>query len=115
MRFGRRGSRGGSRGGGGDAGRVTLHVGDPRFDDWPVVGDYEDLATAGAFCGRLREAGFVAEITSDWPLDHFGRGDIALRVPRERASEAEDWISDPPDEGYDPDDDDEEYPDWLRD
>jgi hypothetical protein len=28
-------------------------------------------------------------ITSDWPLDRFGRGDISLRVPADRWSEAE--------------------------
>ena len=28
-------------------------------------------------------------LTADWPLDRFGRGDIALRVPAERWSEAE--------------------------
>lgn len=57
-----------------------LHVGDAAFDDWPIVADFEELATATAFCRQLRENGFAAEITSDWPLDRFGRGDIALRV-----------------------------------
>jgi hypothetical protein len=31
-------------------------------------------------------------LTSDWPLDEWGRGDIALRVPRERAIEAEEML-----------------------
>ena len=28
-------------------------------------------------------------LTADWPLDRFGRGDIALRVPADSWSEAE--------------------------
>ena len=68
-------------------GRV-LHVGDPRFDDWEVVADYEDLETARAFRDRLREFGFGAELTADEPLDEFRRGDIALRVPPEQYGDA---------------------------
>ena len=34
-----------------------------------------------------------AAITSDRPLDRFGRGDIALRVPPGRWSEAEEFLS----------------------
>jgi hypothetical protein len=34
-----------------------------------------------------------AVITSDWPLDRFGRGDIAVRVPPGRWSEAEETLS----------------------
>jgi hypothetical protein len=58
-----------------------VHVGDPRFDDWEVVADYEDLDTALAFRDGLRELGLAAELTADHPLDEFKRGDIALRVP----------------------------------
>jgi hypothetical protein len=32
-------------------------------------------------------------ITSDWPLDRFRRGDIALRVPPGRWSDAEEFLS----------------------
>jgi hypothetical protein len=32
-------------------------------------------------------------ITSDHPLDRFGRGDIALRVPPGRWSEADEFLS----------------------
>jgi hypothetical protein len=61
-------------------GKLVLHVGDAAYDDWPIVTDFEELTTAMAFCQRLCESGFAAEITSDWPLDAFGQGDIALRV-----------------------------------
>jgi hypothetical protein len=64
-------------------------VGDPRFDAWEVVRDYEDLATARAFRQHVEEAGIDAVLTSDWPLDRFGRGDIALRVPPESWGDAE--------------------------
>ena len=66
-----------------------LFVGDPRFDDWEVVRDFEDLATARAWRGHLAEAGIEAVITADWPLDRFGRGDIAVRVPAARWGDAE--------------------------
>jgi hypothetical protein len=73
--------------------RSDLHVGDPRFDDWEVVHDFEDVATARAWRLHLDEAGIEAVITADWPLDRFGRGDIALRVPAGRWSEAEEFLS----------------------
>jgi hypothetical protein len=34
-------------------------------------------------------------ITSDWPLDEFGRGDIALRVRPGDWSEAEELLGEP--------------------
>ena len=66
----------------------VVHVGDPRFDDWEVVADYEDLETARAFRDRLREFGFGAELTADEALDEFRRGDIALRVPPDEYGDA---------------------------
>ena len=66
-----------------------VHVGDPRFDGWEVVRDYEDLATARAFRQHVQEAGIDAVLTSDWPLDRFDRGDIALRVPADSWGDAE--------------------------
>ena len=69
-------------------------MGDPRFDDWEVVRDFEDLATARAFRQQVGEAGLDAVLTADWPLDRFGRGDIALRVPPGAWSDAEDLLSD---------------------
>ncbi len=65
-----------------------VHVGDPRFDDWEIVADFEDVQTARAFAGRLGELGIDNAITTDWPLDEFGRGDVALRVPAERYGDA---------------------------
>ena len=69
-----------------------VHVGDPRFDSWEVVRDFGDLETARAWRAHLEEAGVEAVLTSDWPLDRFGRGDIALRVPPGRWSEAEEAL-----------------------
>jgi hypothetical protein len=66
-----------------------VHVGDPRFDEWEVVRDFEDLETARAFRQQLTEAGFDAVLTADWPLDRFGRGDISLRVPGDAWGDAE--------------------------
>jgi hypothetical protein len=74
-------------------GGPELHVADPRFDDWEVVRDFEDLKTAKAWCRHAEHAGFEAVLTADWPLDRFGQGDIALRVPPGRWSDAEDFVS----------------------
>jgi hypothetical protein len=73
--------------------RHELQVGDPRFDDWEPVHDFQDLETARSWRQHLEEAGLEAVITSDWPLDRFGRGDIALRVPPGRWSEADELLS----------------------
>jgi hypothetical protein len=70
-----------------------LHVGDPRFDDWEVVHDFDDLETARAWRRHLEEAGIDSVITSDWPLDRFRRGDIALRVPPGQWSDADEFLS----------------------
>ncbi len=74
-------------------GLAELHVGDPRFDDWEVVRDFGELETARAFRQNLAERGMEAVLTTDWPLDTFGRGDIALRVPPGRWSEAEELLA----------------------
>ena len=71
-----------------------LHVGDPRFDGWEVVRDFEDLPTARSFRQHLDDAGIEAALTADWPLDRFGRGDIALRVPPGSWSDAEELLDD---------------------
>jgi hypothetical protein len=83
--------------------RSALHVGDPRYDDWDVVHDFGDLDTARAWLRHLEEAGMEGVITSDWPLDRFGRGDIALRVPPGGWSDADEFLSGL---GLDDDDDD---------
>ena len=51
--------------------------------------DFGDLRTARAWHQALVEAAITAVLTSDWPLDRYGRGDIALRVRPEDWSEAE--------------------------
>lgn len=70
-----------------------IQIGDPLYDEWPVLREYEDAATARSFLQAVREAGLAAVLTSDWPLDRFGRGDIALRVPPGDWSEAEEFMS----------------------
>jgi hypothetical protein len=69
-----------------------LVVADPRFDGWEVVRDFDELETARAFRQSLADRGVDAVLTADWPLDEFGRGDIALRVPPGDWSEAEDLL-----------------------
>jgi hypothetical protein len=73
-------------------GNAELHVGDARFDEWEVVRDFEDLETARAWRQHLDEAGIEAVMTADWPLDQFQRGDIAVRVPPGRWSDAEEFL-----------------------
>ena len=74
-------------------GSGRIHIGDPRFDDWEVVHEFEDLATGLAWRDVLRERGLEAELTSDWELDRFNRGDINLQVPPGQWSEAEEIVS----------------------
>jgi hypothetical protein len=74
-------------------GSVPVHIDDPRFDDWAVVRDFSDVETARAFSQTIAEAGIESALTSDWPLDRFGRGDIALRVPPGSWSDAEELLS----------------------
>jgi len=70
-------------------GGADVHIGDPGYDDWAVVRDFEDLDTALAFRDQLRDAGYKAVLTSDWELDRFRRGDIALRVENSDYGDAE--------------------------
>jgi hypothetical protein len=74
-------------------GADRIQIGDPRFDDWEVVHEFEDLATGLAWRDALRERGLDAELTSDWQLDQFNRGDINLQVPPGQWSEAEEIMS----------------------
>lgn len=74
-------------------GSGKIHIGDPRFDDWESVREFEDLDTALAWRDILRENELPAELTSDWELDHFNRGDIHLQVPPGMWSEAEEFVS----------------------
>lgn len=77
---------------GSTAGPPDLHVADPRFDGWETVRDFEDLDSARAWSQHLEERGIEAALTADWPVDRFGRGDIALQVPPGRWSEAEEAL-----------------------
>ena len=68
-------------------------MGDATYDEWVVVRDFEDLETALAFRDQLRDAGLKAVLTSDWELDRFRRGDIALRVESHDYGDAEVLLS----------------------
>lgn len=74
-------------------GSVPVHVADPRYDDWEVVRDFGELATARSFLQAVADAGIEAALTSDWPLDRFGQGEISLRVSPGSWSEAEELLS----------------------
>ncbi|MGA1213745.1 MAG: hypothetical protein ACO3ZZ_08455 [Solirubrobacterales bacterium] len=74
-------------------GEPEVHVGDPRFDDWEPVADFEDVKTGSAFVRHLREAGIDAVLTADWAPDEFGRGDLQIQVPPGSWSEAEEILS----------------------
>ena len=75
------------------SGADAVHVGDPRFDDWEVVREFEDAASAIAWRRHLEDAGIEAVVTSDHELDRFGRGDLYLQVPGDRWSDAEEFLS----------------------
>jgi len=74
-------------------GTTPVHVDDPQWDSWEVVRDFGDLRTARAWYQALVEAGIEAVLTADWPVDRYGRGDIALRVQGEDWGEAEFLLS----------------------
>lgn len=74
-------------------GADRIHIADPRYDEWEVVREFQDLATGMAWCQALREAGHEAVLTSDWELDEFKRGDIQLQVPPGDWSAAEEMVS----------------------
>jgi hypothetical protein len=74
-------------------GAGEIHIGDPRFDDWEPVREFGDLATARSWRSHLDDLGVESVLTSDWPLDRFGRGDISLQVPPGSWSEAEEILS----------------------
>jgi hypothetical protein len=76
-------------------GVAELHVGDARYDDWDVVRDFEELGAARAWRQVLTDHGIESALTADWPLDEFGHGDIALRVPLDQALDAERVLDEP--------------------
>jgi len=65
-----------------------VHLHDPRFDGWETVEEYEDLATATAFAGRLTELEIPNALTADHAPDGHGRGAIYLQVPGQQYDEA---------------------------
>ena len=74
-------------------GVAKLEIGDPRFDGWEVVREFEDLDTARAWHQQLLDAGIESVLTADHEPDRFGRGDVYLQVPAGRWSEAEEFFS----------------------
>lgn len=68
--------------------REQVAVGDPRFDGWETVSQFEDQATAVAWRDQLRALGVDAGCVADHPLDRLGRGDIYLVVPSDQWSRA---------------------------
>jgi hypothetical protein len=76
-------------------GLAELQVGEASYDDWDVVRDFDELETARAWRQQLTDAGIEAVITADRPVDEFGGGDIALRVPPGRWSEANELLDEP--------------------
>lgn len=74
-------------------GVTPVYVDDPQWDSWEVVRDFGDVKAARAWHQALAEAGIEAVLTADWPIDRYGRGDIALRVQGEDWSEAEFMLS----------------------
>ena len=67
----------------------------PASTTGPSVRDFEELGAARAWRQHLAEHGVEAVLTADWPLDGFGRGDIALRVENDRWVEADELLSEP--------------------
>ena len=61
-----------------------LHVGDPAYDDWDIVGDFGDLATGRAFRQSLAERG-VDRADIRLAARRVGtRRRLAARAPRRR-------------------------------
>jgi hypothetical protein len=76
-------------------GLAELRIGDARFDAWEVVRDFEELEAGRAWRQQLTDAGMEAVLTSDHPVDEYGRGDIALRVPPGHWTEANELLDEP--------------------
>ena len=76
-------------------GLAELQIGDASYDDWDVVRDFDDLETGRAWRQQLTDQGIEAVLTADHDVNEFGRGDIALRVPPGKWSEANDLLDEP--------------------
>jgi hypothetical protein len=77
-------------------GLAELAIGDPKYDDWDVVRDFDELEAARAWRQQLTDQGVEAVLTADHPVDEWGRGDIALRVPPGSWSKAEELLGEEP-------------------
>jgi hypothetical protein len=78
-------------------GVAELQIGNAAYDDWQVVRDFGDLETGRAWRQALTDQGIEAVLTADWKPDEYGRGDIALRVPPGKWSEANELLDEPVD------------------
>ena len=74
--------------------QVTGRVSHRPFDHYSnvIAGRLWTLETGRAWRQQLTDAGMEAVLTSDHPLDGWGRGDIALRVPPGHWSEANELL-----------------------
>jgi hypothetical protein len=70
----------------------AVSIADPRLEGWETVSNFEQEATAVAWCKRLRQLGIDAQCTADHPLDRYGRGDIYLVVPPAQWSRANEIV-----------------------
>jgi hypothetical protein len=77
-------------------GLAEVAVGEAKYDAWDVVRDFDELETARAWHQQLTDQGVEAVLTADHPVDKWGRGDIALRVPPGSWSKAEELLGEEP-------------------
>jgi hypothetical protein len=77
-------------------GLAELQVGEAKYDGWDVVRDFDDLEAGRAWRQQLTDQGIEAVLTADHPVDEWGRGDIALRVPPGKWSQAEELLGEEP-------------------
>jgi hypothetical protein len=76
-------------------GIAELQIGKAEYDSWEVVRDFDDLETGRAFRQALTDQGVEAVLTADYEPNEYGRGDIALRVPPGKWSEANELLDEP--------------------
>jgi hypothetical protein len=75
-----------------DAKEEKVSIGDPRFEAWETVSEFEDQATALAWRDQLRAMGLEASCVADHPVDRFGGGEIYLVVPPDQWSRANEIV-----------------------
>ncbi len=69
-----------------------MAIGDPRFEGWETVSEFEDQTTAVAWRDQLRGLGIDASCVADHQLDRFGRGDVYLVVAPDQWSRANEIV-----------------------